>query len=218
MMEIHRRLRAMSEPATVLGFAVLGVLVGIAAKAADESGIDWAADLGSDPAAWVLTVALIGRLAPTLPVAAGRAAVFFAAMTLAYYGWAVGVLGFGYEPDLILAWLALSVTAVAAVAAVTWWATRRPGVVAGGLVALVAGTALVGGALRKLYLWWDGSVEAMALQTVQAAVELVAVLVISLVLPLHRRTRVWALALVLPMWWLADRVINLALYGTGVIR
>jgi hypothetical protein len=90
--------------------------------------------------------------------------------------------------------------------------------VAGGLVALVAGTALVGGALRKLYLWWDGSVEAMALQTVQAAMELVAVLVISLVLPRHRSTRVWALALVLPMWWLADRVINLALYGTGVIR
>jgi hypothetical protein len=52
----------------------------------------------------------------------------------------------------------------------------------------------------------------------EPATVLLAVLVISLVLPLHRRTRVWALTLVLPMWWLADRVINLALYGTGVIR
>jgi hypothetical protein len=52
----------------------------------------------------------------------------------------------------------------------------------------------------------------------EPATVLLAVLVISLVLPLHRGTRVWALTLVLPMWWLADRVINLALYGTGVIR
>jgi len=50
---------------------VAGVLAGIAAKAADESGRRWAADLGSYPAAWVLAVALIGRCAGT-PRAAAR--------------------------------------------------------------------------------------------------------------------------------------------------
>ena len=71
----------------------------------------------------MLVVALIGRFAPTLARAAGRAAAFFAAMTAAYYAWAVLVLGFGYEPDLIVAWLALSATATAtAVASIRLWA------------------------------------------------------------------------------------------------
>ena len=83
---------------------------------------------------------------------------------------------------------------------------------------LVAGTALVGGGLRGLYRWWDGSYPDVALRPVQAGVEVLAVLVIALVLPRHRSTRLWALALVLPMWWLADRLIDLALYGTGVLR
>jgi hypothetical protein len=205
-------------PLVLAVLAALGVLVGIAAKVADESGLGWAADLGSDPPAWVLAVALIGRFAPTLPLAAGRAVTFFAAMTLAYYGWAVGVLGFGYEPDLIVAWLVLSATAVAAVAAVSRWGMTRPGVVAGALVGLVAGTALVGGALRSVYLWWDGAVDGRALQPVQVAVEIVAVLIITLVLPRHRSTRLWALTLTLPLGWVAHLLIEGALYGTGVIR
>jgi hypothetical protein len=45
--------------------AVLGVLAGAAAKAADESGLSWAGTLGPDPVARVLAVALIGRFAPT---------------------------------------------------------------------------------------------------------------------------------------------------------
>jgi len=48
-------------------FAGLGVLAGVAAKAADESGWRWAADLGSYPAAWVLAVAVIGRSATRAP-------------------------------------------------------------------------------------------------------------------------------------------------------
>ena len=200
------------------GFALLGALAGITAKAADESGIAWAATLGSDPPAWVLTVALIGRFAPTPGRAAARAAVFFAAMTVAYYAWAVLVLGFGYEPDLIVAWLALSATAVAAVSMVSRWAMRRPGVVAGALVGLIAGTVLVGGAMRRLYLWEDGAAGAEASQPVQTVVEVLAVLAITLLLPLHRRTRLWAPALTVPLWWLADLAIQAGLYGTGVIR
>jgi hypothetical protein len=65
------------------GVALLGLLAGVAAKAADESGLRWAADLGSYPAAWVLAVALLGRAAWSVPAAAARSAVFFAAMSVA---------------------------------------------------------------------------------------------------------------------------------------
>ena len=73
-----------SDAARALGLAVvLGVLAGVAAKAADESGPGWAADLGSYPALWVLAVGLVGRAAPGPRAAAVRAGVFFAAMTVA---------------------------------------------------------------------------------------------------------------------------------------
>jgi hypothetical protein len=210
--------RARGDLRVLAGFTTLGVLAGIAAKAGDESGWRWAADLGSDPAAWVLAVALIGRYAPTAALAALRAAVFFAAMTVAYYGWAVGVLGFGYEPDLVVAWLGLSATAVAVFAAGTRWATRRSGVLPGAVLALVAGTVLAGGAVRRLWLWADGSVASELANPVQAVVEIAAVLVVVVVLPTYTRTRLWALALTLPMWWLASTLIQQLLYGTGVIR
>ncbi|MGY2065449.1 DUF6518 family protein [Blastococcus sp. SYSU DS0619] len=197
------------------GFALLGVLAGIAAKAGDESGWQWAGDLGTYPAAWVLVVALIGRSAPRVGAAALRAAVFFAAMTAAYYGWAVVVLGFGYEPELVLAWLLLSATAVAVFAAATWWASCRPGPAAGAVLALAAGTALVNGAVRGLWLEWTGS--DVVLHPVQAVVEVVVALVVVLALPRHRSTRLWALGLLLPMAWLAQELVNRLLYDTGII-
>jgi hypothetical protein len=208
--------RVPRELVLVAGFGLLGVLAGIAAKAADESGWSWAGDLGTYPAAWVLAVASIGRFAPTIGAAGVRAAVYFAAMTAAYYGWAVWVLGFGYDPELILAWLFLSATAVAAVAAGSWWATRRPGLLPGALLALLAGTALAGGAARGLYLRATGS--DVVLHPVQAVVEVTVVLVIALALPRHRSTRHWALGLVLPMWWLALQLLDQVLYGSGFIR
>jgi hypothetical protein len=128
--------------------AVLGLLAGIAAKAADESGLAWAADLGSYPALWVLAVALVGRAAPGAPTAALRSALFFAAMSVAYYAWAALVLGFGWN-RLLVAWLLLSVTAVPAVAAAVQWATRRAGPLAGGVLAGAAGIVLAGGAVLR---------------------------------------------------------------------
>jgi hypothetical protein len=210
-----RTLRPLRELALLGAFALLGVLAGVAAKAGDESGWRWAADLGTYPAAWVLAMALVGRAAPTVGAAALRAAALFAAMTAAYHAWAVWVLGFGYDPDLIVTWLVLSATAVAAVAAVSWWATRRTGPAPGALLALIAGTALAGGALRGIYLWWSGAEP--VLHPVQAGVEVVVALVIVLALPRHRATLIWAAVLVAPMWWLAGELLN-RLYGLGVIR
>ncbi|RBY94413.1 hypothetical protein DQ244_03610 [Blastococcus sp. TBT05-19] len=179
-----------AEQRRLLPGAAAGALAGVAAKAADESGWRWAADLGSYPAAWVLVVALIGHLAPSLPAAAMRAGTFFAAMTLAYYAWAAVVLGFGWN-RLLPIWLALSATAVAAVAAAVRWAAGRS--TAGAAVwALAAGIVLAGGAVSDA-----------GEHPVQAAVDVVVAAVLVLVLPDGTAARGRACLLLAPVTVLA---------------
>ncbi|TFV91639.1 hypothetical protein E4P40_05645 [Blastococcus sp. CT_GayMR20] len=173
------------------GFAAFGLLAGIAAKVGDESGWSWAGDLGSYPAAWVLAVALIGRAAPAWRTAAVRAAVFFAAMTVAYYAYAAWVLGFGWN-RLLPVWLLLSATAVACAAVAAWWGTRRPGPLPGALMAAAAGIVLAGRGAG-----------------IQLVVDVVVAVVLVLLLPRHGSTRVWALVLTLPMAWLGGRGLDL---------
>ena len=192
----------------VAGQALLGALAGTAAKAADESGIGWAAQLGSDPAAWVLAVALIGWSAPGPGAAGLRSTAFFAAMTVGYYGWAALVLDFGWSPRLLVAWLVLSATAVPAVGVGVQWATRRSGALPGALLALAAGTPLAGGAVVRLWWAWTGVLPDAAARPVQAAVDVGVALLLVLLLPGRPATRLWALALVLPMAWLAARLLD----------
>ncbi len=184
-------------PRTLGLTAVLGVLAGVVAKAADESGLTWAADLGSYPALWVLAVALVGRAAPTARAAAARAALFFAAMTLAYYAWAALVLGFGWN-RLLPAWLVLSATAVAGVAAAVQVAARRSGLLPAAVSAAAAGIVLGGGAL--------GGPPGHA---VQAVADVAVVAVLLAVVPRDRRTRLTALLVVLPAAWVAARGLDL---------
>lgn len=105
------------EVAVLVGIALLAMLSGILAKEADESTLTWAANLGTYPAAWVLALALIGRLAPGLTQAAIRSSVFFVAMCLAYYAWARYVLNFPVDRDFYF-WLLMAVTGVPVIAAV----------------------------------------------------------------------------------------------------
>lgn len=189
--------------------AAAGVLAGIAAKAGDESGWQWAADLGSYPAAWVLVVALIGWRAPSLPAAALRSGVFFAAMTVAYYGWAALVLGFSGQSDLLVIWLLLSATAVPATGAVVHWATRRTGWLPGLLLGAPAGLVLGSGGARQTWLaWQDGALPVLG-RPVQTLAEVVTVLVLVLLLPRDHRTRLWAAACVVPAVWLAPQALDL---------
>jgi hypothetical protein len=176
-----------------------GLGAGVAAKAADESGLPWAADLGSYPALWVLAVALTGLVAPTARAAAGRAGAFFAAMTLAYYAWAALVLGFGWN-RLLPAWLVLSATAVAAVAAAVHAAARRGGATAAVVAAGAAGIVLGGGALA-----------APAGPGVQAVADVAVAGALLAVVPRDARGRLLALALTVPLAWLAGR-------GLGVLQ
>jgi hypothetical protein len=182
--------------------AAAGVLAGVLAKAADESGWSWARDLGSFPAVWVLTVALLGRFAPSWRAAVVRAAVFFAAMSIAYYAWAAEVLDFGWNRPLLGSWLVLSLTAVPATALAAWWASRRAGLLPGALLAVLAAIAFGGGVVRQQLGIWTGSQPYLMAQPVQAAVDMVVALVLVLVLPQHWRTRLWAVALTVPFVWL----------------
>ncbi|MCZ2824168.1 MULTISPECIES: DUF6518 family protein [unclassified Modestobacter] len=175
-----------------------GLLTGAAAKAGDESGWRWAADLGSYPAAWVLVVALIGWSAPSPAAAALRSGVFFAAMTVAYYAWAALVLDFGWSVRLLVAWLVLSATAVPATAVAAHVATRGSGWLPGALLAMAAGITLGGGALADA-----GD------HPVQAVVDVVVALVLVVVLARDLRTRLWAAALTLPLTGVAAVLLGL---------
>ena len=177
-------------PARLLAPAGVGVLAGVAAKVADESSWRWAADLGSFPAAWVLAVALLGRAAGSPRSAAVAAAVGFTAMTVAYYAWAALVLGFGWTLELPV-WLVLSVTAVPVFAVVVQESTRRAGALPGALLAVASGVVLARGAVGRLP---DGDV-----RPVQLVADVVVAVLVCGVLPRHRSTRAWALALTLPL-------------------
>jgi hypothetical protein len=194
--------RARTAVLPLLGLA--GLVAGVAAKAADESGRRWAADLGSYPAAWVLAVALIGWVAPSPRAAAVRAGVFFAAMTVAYYAWAALVLDFGWDVRLLVAWLVLSATAVPLTAAAVRWATRRAGWLPGAVLAMAAGTTLGGGALAG-----GGG------HPVQVVADLVVAVLLVAVLPRQARTRLWAVLLTVPLTWLAAQLLDVLRAGLG---
>ncbi|MGY2081863.1 DUF6518 family protein [Modestobacter sp. SYSU DS0657] len=198
-----------TEASPLLGCAGLGLLAGALAKAGDESGWRWAADLGTYPAAWVLAVALIGWLAPSVRTAAVRAGVFFAAMTVAYYAWAALVLDFGWSPRLLIAWLVLSATAVPVTGAVVRWATRRSGWLPGALLGVPAGLVLGSGAARQLWLTWVQPDLMLPGRPVQVAAELVTALVLVAVLPAGHRTRAWAAVLAVPALLVATDVLDL---------
>lgn len=190
-----------------------GALTGVLAKAADAGGPAWAADLGSDPAAWVLAVALLGQSAPSVRAAAVRAAVFFAAMSVAYYGWEVTVLGAGPSGRVValpVAWLVLSATAVPAFAVVVRAACLRRGAASGALLALAAGVAPADGAAWQLWQAATGSLPAgVPLRPVQAAAGVAVALVLTAVLPRHGRTRAVAVVLLVPAAALAAAAVDL---------
>ncbi len=193
----------------VLRFGALGLLAGVLAKAGDESVRQWAADLGTYPAAWVLAVALIGWWAPTPRAAAVRSGTFFAAMAVAYYAWAALVLDFGWSPRLLIAWLGLSATAVPATGAVVHGATRRSGPLPGGLLGVPAGLVLGSGAAQEWWRAWVQAGPALPDRPVQVIAELVTAATLVAVLPQDPRTGRWAAVLAVPAVLVAAPVLGL---------
>ena len=196
--------------------AGLGAAAGVLAKVADDAGPRWLADLGSYPAAWVLAVALLARSAPSGRLAAAGAALFFAVMSTAYYGWAVLVLGFGLRANLVLlaVWVALSATAVPAFAVAVRWSCLRRGLLPGALLAGAAALAVADRTAEQL--WWAASGQAspgFPLHPVQGVVSVLVALVVAGALPRQGRTRAVALALLVPAAVLATSAVD-ALYAS----
>jgi hypothetical protein len=130
-------------------------------------------------------------------------------MSVAYYAWAALVLGFGWT-WLLGAWLALAATAVPLAAAAAQWATRRPGLLAGAVMAAGAGIVLAGG--PAVGLWYRITGDGAGPHLVQGVADVLIALALALVLPRHGSTRGWALVLALPLAWVAGRGLDV-LYG-----
>ncbi|WP_187279740.1 hypothetical protein [Quadrisphaera setariae] len=195
----------MTAPRAAVLLGLGGALAGVVAKAADASPWRWAEDLGHHPAAWLLAVAAVARLSPTAGSAAARSAVFFAAMTAAYYGWADLAQGAGPGVwRLALVWWVLSATAVPAYALAVRAAAssqdsaggRHRAPLAGAALALAGGLALAEGAMPD--------------RPVQLVVSVVVALAITTAVPVQRLTRVWALALLAPGALLATAALAAA--------
>ena len=72
-------------------------------------------------------------------------------------------------------------------------------------VAISAGLAAIafgGGVVRQQWGIWTGAQPYLMAQPVQAVVDVVVTLVLVVVLPRHPRTRLWAVALTVPLVWL----------------
>jgi hypothetical protein len=184
-----------------------GLASGVAAKVADESGVSWLADLGTYPAVWVLVLAVVATLAPTIPRAALRASAFFVGMSVGYYAWASLVLDFGWSAQAYL-WLGVALTVVPVAAAAVQWATRRRGVLPGAVMAGIAGLALGSGAVRQVWLFAIGLFPGHTLRPVQAAFDLLMMVVVVGVLPRHSATRWWGAVLVIPLAVVAGRLVD----------
>ncbi|MEJ5913699.1 DUF6518 family protein [Pseudokineococcus sp. 1T1Z-3] len=190
--------------------AAAGLLAGVGAKRVDVIVVpDWVDDLGNYPTVFLLAVVLIVVTAPSPAAAALRAAVAFAAMCLAYYVTSAVTAGF-LNREAALTWTVTCVTLVPAGAAMLRWATRRRGLLAGTGYASVAALLTTDGVLHQMLwslTWADGPEADLWFRPVLALVQVTGLVLLLLVLPPGRRSRLWALALFVPLTFLARTAV-----------
>lgn len=201
----------------VAGATAVGVLGGVAAKAADSGVSDWLSDLANYPAAYVLGLVLISRFAPTAAQAALRSAAFFVSFCLGYYGWAQYGQGFGGSRYFVI-WTALALTAVPSFAVLLWWAARRAGLLPGLVIALAAAIVLADGPVRQVWLRYvTGDLPPnFPVHPSQAVFDIIAAGVIVGLTPQHLRTRVVAVLCIIPMYLLATQAIDALRSSLGI--
>lgn len=216
---LHLEKRAPTDPrgsaarrlVVTAALAAGGFAAGVAAKAVDISPVpDWLGDLGNFPTAFVLALVLIAWSAPSVLAAALRAALAFVGVCLGYYVWSSVAAGF-LNRESALAWTAVSLTAVPLAAAVLRWAARRPGIFAGAALAGVGALLTTDEVLEQM--WWvltqdvAGAQADLWTRPVQVLIQIAGLLLLLVALPPGRRSRLWALALFLPLCILADRLL-----------
>lgn len=178
---------------------VAGALAGVIAKWADENGPGWLGDLGTDLPFWVALAAAIGWFARSRARAAVASALFFLAMTAAYYAWAAIVLRFPFESSAAI-WFALAAVVCPFLSVAMNAARSRMWT---GPMALGAAAALVAatGSLRRLWLQLSGALgEESPDQLVQGALTLAIAVGLVLLARSPRSVTVAAVTAVLLFW------------------
>jgi hypothetical protein len=132
--KIPFKLSLRKEIFTALGVLLLGILLGVIAKAADSVSV--IGDIGTDLAVWVLLGTLIAAYSRRPASAAVNELLFFLGLLAGYYAYCQFVLGF-FPQAYCLGWLIVAVIA-SPCAAVLWFA-RSPGLTGSLITALPAG-------------------------------------------------------------------------------
>lgn len=171
----------------------VGIAAGVVAKLSDLVPGGWVGDLATFGGVWVAVLALLARLMPRPARAAGAAAVFFAAMLVAYYGMTIVVLHYPITPRLVLAWGIAAVTVCPAIAALLAVSYRSSRVLAGVPIGLVGALVFVDGTVQRAVLVLSQPDLAVGSHPVQAGFDVLAALVISVVLPRRPRVRILAI-------------------------
>lgn len=125
-----------------------GVLLGIVASRASDSGVLWLLDLVSWPAIYVVLLVVLIRTSPSARIAATAALTIFVPFVIAYYG--TMLISFGtYPHKYALVWL-IGAVLLGPVAALLHTAFRRRDWAASLASALLAAGALADGSLLLL--------------------------------------------------------------------
>jgi len=132
--KIPSELNLRKEIFIALGVFLLGILLGVIAKAADS--VSLIGDIGTDLAVWVLLGTLIAAYSRRPFSAAINELLFFLGLLVGYYAYCQFVLGF-FPQAYCLGWLIVAVLA-APCAAILWFA-RSPGLTGSLITALPAG-------------------------------------------------------------------------------
>lgn len=117
--------------------AVMGFVLGVLAKVADQSPIPGLGDLGTYLGVWIVIITAVAVTSPSRSVAALRSSLLMASMVLGYY--LAAYLYFRVTPLLdITVWGLAAITGVPALAAMLW-SSRGDGWSAAFAVALPVG-------------------------------------------------------------------------------
>ncbi len=197
-------------PGAVIASAFAGAVSGVAAKAADQSQVDWLNDLGTYPAVWILIIVAVSRWSSTPVRAAGYSVAFFVSMVASYYLYARQVLGFGMAQDELI-WSIAAVTVAPLAASFLNRAAQADHPGWSIVPAVMAGIVLASGPLNQYVAHLQQLLPpGTRLHPVQVLFDLIVAAAIVIVIPKTTTHRLLAALFTVPATWLAPHLIQLA--------
>lgn len=211
-------LRVTRTPLVIVGLSLLvGGVLGFVAKAADQSGVNWLADVTTYPALWVVVLVVLARFVPGRVTATVSAAVLFVAMCLSYYATSEIVYGFP-TPRFAMIWGVLAVTACPLFVFITSRALRRANPVLGAAALAVAIAVILSDeSVIQVWLSLRGLLEASPATRFGQALFDVVCTVGVIAMGRTRWQRILSLAFAIPLSVAAVFVIQDIAFASGLI-